>query len=842
MDPQEPLPAPVDTVLVDDVPVDDGSEPVDGVDADVDLDEPAEPPTGPPPWTVWVRRVVTVIAVGGAALFILLQLQPGLLVAHTTPAGGDMGAHVWGPAFLRDHVLPHGRLTGWANDWYAGFPAYHFYFPLPNLLIVVADLLLPYGVAFKLVSVSGLVGLPVAAWACARMLRLPFPAPELMAVSTVLFVFDRFHTIWGGNAAATLAGEFSFSIGLAFALLFVGVLARALDTGRGRSLAAALLAATVLCHLLTAAFAVAAACVLVLLRRPDRARWRLAATVGALGVALAAFWLLPFVARLRYSNDMGWERTQEYLQNLFPWLRHDDAAPHAATVHLEVVMPLALLGAVLAVARRRRGGAALTGIALAMATAFVLVPRGPIWNARLLPFWYLACYLLAAYAIAELCLIVGSAIAGWGRDAPNVFALAAPVMALVVVLTVVGRPLGIFQTGRLELPGDRSLPFVKLASLDAGTNFVPAWAKWNYSGYERKPDYAEYREVVEAMRRIGKDDGCGRAMWEYEPELNRFGTPMALMLLPYWTRGCIGSMEGLFFESSATVPYHFLNQSELSTSPSRAMRDLPYRQFDIDEGVRHLQLMGVRYYMAISPVAQSQAAGNKDLRLLTTTTPRQIAYGTRTETRFWQVYEVADSPLVTSLHDLPTVVETGAKSKHGWLDMAVDWYQDSARWDVPLAVDGPAAWPRIDAPDQVVPRDPVRPVKVSGIRVEDDRIHFRVDRTGVPVLVRMSYFPNWRVHGAKGPYRVTPNFMVVVPTARDVELRYGWTGVDYYGWLTTLIGIAVAVLLARRQPMDLPTRRRTQDEDDDVEPWVDPFLPDELVAASSGSGSGSTRS
>jgi hypothetical protein len=34
-------------------------------------------------------------------------------------------------------------------------------------------------------------------------------------------------------------------------------------------------------------------------------------------------------------------------------------------------------------------------------------------------------------------------------------------------------------------------------------------------------------------------------MWEYEPELVRYGTPMALMLLPHWTHGCIGSMEGL---------------------------------------------------------------------------------------------------------------------------------------------------------------------------------------------------------------------------------------------------------------------------------------------------------
>src|SRR5690242_19033170 len=33
---------------------------------------------------------------------IVAALHPNLLVLNTTPAGGDMGAHVWWPAFLRD--------------------------------------------------------------------------------------------------------------------------------------------------------------------------------------------------------------------------------------------------------------------------------------------------------------------------------------------------------------------------------------------------------------------------------------------------------------------------------------------------------------------------------------------------------------------------------------------------------------------------------------------------------------------------------------------------------------------------------------------------------------------
>jgi hypothetical protein len=562
--------------------------------------------------------LVTIGVCLAAALYIFLQLQPGLVFARTTPAGGDMGAHVWGPAYLRNHLLPHGRITGWTPDWYAGFPALHFYFPLPSLLIVAADLVLPYGVAFKLVTILGLLTLPAAAATLGHRLKLPFPTPAVMAAATVPFVFDRYHTIWGGNAAATLAGEFAFSISLTLALLFLATLAHALETGRGRSLAAVLFAATAVCHLLPAAFAVIAAGVLLLTRRPDRARWGIVLTVGVVGALLASFWFVPFLGRLAYSNDMGWERTFAYVDNLFPWLRHDDGATAAMTRHLKVVFPLAGLGVVVGLLRRRRGVVALAGIAAACALAFRFVPEGAIWNARFLPFWYLTVYLLAAVGIAELSLALrdlfarlepvpvfdpdaepdaGHEVAGRrpipDRIGPGPAPYVAAVGSLVCAVVLTGIPLGVFKTGRLELPGNASLPVLTATTTDE--SFVPSWARWNYSGYERKDAYPEFREVVSTMEEIGRTDGCGRAMWEYEPELNRFGTPMALMLLPYFTDGCIGSMEGLFFESSATVPYHFLDQSELSKTPSRAMRDLPYRDLDVNAGVAHLQLLGVRY-------------------------------------------------------------------------------------------------------------------------------------------------------------------------------------------------------------------------------------------------------
>jgi hypothetical protein len=95
-------------------------------------------------------------------------------------------------------------------------------------------------------------------------------------------------------------------------------------------------------------------------------------------------------------------------------------------------------------------------------------------------------------------------------------------------------------------------------------------------------------------------------------------------------------------------------------------------------------------------------------------------------------------------------------------------------------------------------------VTVTDIEAGDDRISFDVDQIGQPVLVRASYFPNWDVDGARGPYRVAPNLMVVIPTEEHVELHYGWTPVDLLAWLLTALGLGGLFLLARRPPVVVP--------------------------------------
>lgn len=890
-----------------DAPTDDWAEWT--IDLDRDNGDDGRPPEDPEARARrerFVRRTVDWLVVVACASFVFVNLHPDEILSSAVPAGGDMGAHVWGPAFLRDHLLPEWRLSGWTPDWYAGFPAYQFYMVVPSLLIVAFDVgffggwtmviplvavaglvvasiratvgwqrwalvalavviavggvELPYGTAFKLVTVLGMVSLPLCVYAFGRLADLPFPGPALLAVGSMLFLFDRNFTIYGGNVASTLAGEFAFSISLSLSVLYLGVVIRGMRTGQHRALAAVLLALTGLCHLIPAFFALAGTAVIVLIQStrpslgavadcsrdlwrgrtrrvgwrrlvlvalpvtvPARLAWRVPrrvwrstrrswiwlAAVLPVGGLISAFWVLPFAYQADYVNDMGWEKLpysnaetgfRSWSKTLFSfdgetyWKYLVPRSSVDSPNDLRWVIALACMGLVLSIAFKVRTGVILATCAVVMGAAFVLLPEDRLWNARLLPFYYLCLYLLAAIGVAE----VGRTLAVLAARDPDRPSILGPVLTaatgLLVAVVLVSLPLRILPGGQLRADG--SYTWMGLTNGANQGSFVRSWARWNYTGYEGKELYSEYRDLMLTMEQVGAEHGCGRSFWEYEKEINRYGTPMALMLLPHWSEGCIGSMEGLFFEASATTPFHFLTQVELSAKPSAAQRDLPYGSFDIDKGVRHLQLMGVRYYLATSSQATTAARAHPDLTELATSGP-------------WVIFQVADSDLVEPLDNEPAVLDGVDDAQADWIcrskdangkcaGPAVTWYQDLSRQDVLLASSGPAAWQRVDTDDPQPDQRPVDPVEVSQLRTDTAEITFDVDEVGSPVLVKASYFPNWRVSGAEGPYRVAPNLMVVVPTSTHVELTYGREPIEWIAYALTVLGIALAVLLATR--------------------------------------------
>jgi hypothetical protein len=769
------------------------------------------------PWPAErIAQYLTALVVVGGCVFAVLQVAHlDLVFEDNTPTGGDMGAHVMGPAYLRDHLLPNFQIQGWSMYWYNGFPLYRFYMVVPAMMIVALNVILPYGIAFKIVAILGIVSLPFCCWAFGRLARFRFPIPELMALAGLVFLFDESFSIYGGNVKSTMAGEFSFSIALSLAVLGLGLFARGLETGKYRNWTAIVLALAMLSHGIVLIFVVLGAFLMWLVWM-DRTRFVYGFTMGLTAVLLSAFWVVPFLFNHQYMTDMKYGYRPDGVDDSF-W---DMFFQYPVFWDL-VVSGFAIIGFVSSVVKRNLTGAWLGIMCFALMAATYLARDslpviGLLWNPRLLPFLYLVRLLLCMVGIVDTVHFVIKSVRQRELSTGDLW-VSGVVTAAVVSITVLVVQLFSFQEmpgGRITTKNDKSVYAWGIGGWDiitltpnAKDALSDGWTRYNFMGYEGRPAYGEYKGLVDTMAELGRStdegEGCGRALWENNGDTGAYGTTMALMLLPHWTDGCIQSQEGLFFEASGTTPYHFLTAAAMSANSSNPVRELRYTDNDASVGVPMMQTMGIKYLMVFTQKAKDQAESRGDLTLVAESGP-------------WQIYTVADSPVVEPLTVQPVIVngrDGDQRERH--LELGTSYFQHPEEWAAIPADDGPDEWQRIDAQvdltrrvgneplepgrkvDIVVPAETIEPVELPEIEVTnvvmgDQDLRFDVSEIGVPVLVKVSYFPNWKVDGAEGPYRVSPNFMVVIPTETSVHLHYDeLNAIDMASYALTLIGIGL---------------------------------------------------
>ena len=700
--------------------------------------------------------VIDRVFIGLALIFVIWQLHPSLILSNTTTTGGDTGAHFIVPWLAEHEVFNHFRLTGWSSAWYDGFPLLGFYFPLPSMLVALLNIFVTYNVAFKLITVLGSLIFIPSLYVLGKKFELPRPIPLCLSLVGVGYLFDTSYTIDGGNLASTLAGEYSFSLSLALGILVVSIAAKRGLTRRDMGLGALIFALATLAHILPSFWVGLALLLLIVLKRIYQKSWSdMPYTIGLVFLAglVTAFWAIPFALRIAYSTSMGWSKVTTYSSSLFP---------HS----LRPWLVMAVLGVIFSLWRKQMLGVLLALLGILSIAAFIFLPNSAVYNARALPFWVLSLYTLSGLFLGNMGILFGAAyrrsrllwsasrvavstdteaeenigfeeglytvpssLIGLELEAKEIATVLTPqvpavpkeprwfsssnmnlgprgqfvVAALVSVVVFLISGLGLFNP-------------VSWLPIHPTQSFVPSWIRWNYTGYEGKAAYPQYREIMAAMQKIGKQYGCGQAMWEYNSQENSYGTPMALMLLPYWTNSCIGSMEGLFFESSATTPFHFVNQSELSANPSDAMSGLPYNGLNVALGVQHLQLLGVRYYMAFSPNIVAQANQDPQLQRIETIPAVEPTAGLKSVLGWtWNIYLVKNSSKVVPLSSWPVVLNGVKPNQASWLKGVMAWYDNPKLWSVLPAQSGPPNWTRVALGSTNFPSNPVNPVTVSNV-------------------------------------------------------------------------------------------------------------------------------
>ena len=715
-------------------------------------------------------NAVVLLAVYG---FLISIFRPELMFSLTITTGGDTASHYFPAKFLAEELLPKGRLIGWLPGWYGGMPLFQFYFPLPFLAMALLSYVIPLQIAFKLVTVLGIFLLPLCAFQCMRLMGFRYPAPAYAAAFTLPFLFMESHSMWGGNIPSTMAGEFSYGIGLSLTILFFGTLYRGIGEGRHILHNAVLLASIALCHVYTVLWAVASSTFLLFVSRDpmEHPPWTRAglrvyvrdfslrlsylAKSYPLSFMLTGFWIVPLLLRLKQttSYDLPWNITEEILPPiLWPYL------------------VLALYGIYRSIrSLDHRTGLYMYSIGVSLVFFFLAHELGVI-DIRFLPFAYLSLMILAAYGLSEASAGVRSA-----------WALPIIVLLLTVFWVDANKQVVVVEKDVIKIfPKELSKA---LTDWKYG-GYSAYWAKWNYEGFEAKPEWKSYKQVNDFLK---GGPGDPRAQFEHNEQYNSAGTVRAFESIPLFSGRSI--LEGLYMQSIHTSPFSFYIQSEISDQQSCPFWAIwPCTQFNLQNGTRHLKMFNVRHIVARSEKLKAAIRNESEWSLAFSADPYEV----------WELTSNPDHYVTVPVNE-PVLFETS-----DWKNISYQWFRGMERLDTPVAFASAS-----DSRDASLFRNIIRTPSVQSLdalpsrpvgrtcsineSVMAESIEFTTDCVGAPHIISVSYYPSWAVDGADRIYLVSPSFMLVYPTQEHVRIYYAKRVEDWFG---LMLSASAAALIA----------------------------------------------
>ena len=683
------------------------------------------------------RRLGTVLTLT-AVTWSLAAIFPWEAIRTPTIAtGGDMASHYHTFDYLLTHLLPHGRISGWDMGNYAGFPLLQFYFPLPFLVMAALKLVMAPAIAFKLVTVAGIFLLPVCALLMMRDLDLPSPAPALAAAMSVLFLLHTGNSMWGGNLLSTLAGEFSYTIGMALSLLLTAGLFRGARDNSRLGTNAVLVFLTGFAHGYPLLFAEAASLYLIIAAPRPLERAFYLFKVYALGFLLLAFWLVPLLFFAPYTTPYHTIWTISSWHQLVPPLLLPPAVAAVASLPL------------LCLRRLRPDRPALLYLWWQGGIAAVLYFIGPaigLVDIRFFPF-----------AQLMACLIPAAVLGALVRARPRRFLPETMVIALCLAA----------------------------AATHSGT--AAAWARWNYQGFQGKKAWPLFTQINAALRGGVNDP---RVAYENTTLHNDFGTPRAFESLPLFAGR--STLEGLYMQASPSAPFVFYLQSLISKDSSRPFPQYHYDRMDFARARPRLALFNVNELIVRTGEAKAAIAKAGGYHKKSTHGPYEI----------WESADAGDS-YVWPVRYQPVVYTGGA-----YKEAAFKWFCRDDALDLPVILPTAGRRPPRQFATVTDLTGPLPKIPIAGdCRADATLTDHQIDITTNcrrPLMVSVSYHPNWRARGAE-LFQAAPALMLIIPHQDHVRLTYGPGKMDAFGALLSLAGLVILGLRlvpAGRRAMD----------------------------------------
>ena len=706
-------------------------------------------------------------------LLAILILRLDLVFLNTMPTGGDMGAHVVPIKFFIDNFATNFKLNGWSNDWFAGYPLYYFYFPLPAVITFTLNLFFTYSIAFKLMVVGSIL---ITIYSFEKLLRKSNEKFSIFGfIAGLTYVLTESFTIYGGNLASTLAGQFSFTYSIAFANLAIAVITKSNNKNK-HVISASFLGCSLLSHLIP--FIIYGAIYLFFWVKTKNTKIEKFSSV-LIFTALTVRFTTSLIANLEFTTNMGYTPYTK-LSDLIK----SDIAPFM------VISLLIILINFKDIYRHKTTSLFEWFILISSVLLYFFVPEGALWNGRVVSFFNLGVIVLFfrlfehsiedifRYEQGELVLKVLSLIIliaylinfsqKWNIDNYKIF------LYPIVFLFFVGAIYFYISTANLF-----KLAFT--ASVIFTISFLPYWVSWNFNGYENKDQWTDIENLYSNLNELPP----GRIMWEPNSDLNKYGTPMVLMTIPLYTHHT--SMEGLYFDSSITTPFHFIAVSGLAERPSNPVGGLRYINNQFEKGQEYLEELGVDYFISYTDSITNKSLESDKLTLLFSSDPFTV-FGIKSDK-----VELVDQKLVR--FEKTTFIERTVSSilrNTEFTNFFDASYVNFDNLESQRIIEiGNSGYEQLETSSEEV--------KITNLKMTSETITFKTNKPNKLHIIKISYFPNWQIQNGSGPYRISPSFMAVVPFSENVELRFETTRVEKYSFYTSLFSLILFLGLIKKR-------------------------------------------
>jgi len=701
----------------------------------------------------------------GSLLLIFLRIE--LVFSDLLPTGGDMGAHIVPTKFFVTELFNNFKLSGWSHDWFAGYPVYYFYFPLPPIITSLLSFLFPFSISFKTMVLISQVLLVISIEMLMRKNSKEFSFYGFGV--GLLYLLTESFTIFGGNLASSLAGQYSFTYSIAFANFSIFYLLKS-NHRYSTEIASLLIGLSVLSHLIP-----------FMIYLPIFAYYFLKSN-AKITIKIAAFLFFLFIA-MRFSISLF--LNLEFTTNMTytPYTQLSDLVKSD-------VLPFAI-GAIIYVilSSSRTTLKAVAGFELYLVSISIFLffygPESALWNGRIVPFFNLGIIILffnllhfdiknltkkiqGKYPLIVFILSINSYLmylyySKWG----NTYSTTTISINLIILLMFL-----------ISINSEKSLIYTTLVSLTFGTlSYLPHWLNWNFSGYESKNNWSDITTLYEGLDTLEP----GRIMWEPNSDLNKYGTPMVLMTIPMFTDH--QSVEGLYFDSSITTPFHFLTVSGLAERPSNPVGGLTYINGEFDKGFRLMEELGVDYFIAYTSSIKDKANESENFNFLFSNEVFNV-YSINTK----KVELVEDSLHIFESPDFydrlkNAVLRDG--SEQSFFEAAYKSFKEELNHKI------------IENYDEslTVRSEKNTDLLISDLNIQNDLITFKTNKPNQLHLIKVSYFPNWKIKNGYGPFRISPSFMAVIPKDEFVEIKFESSNVEKALNLLSILSLFGALLI-----------------------------------------------